>query len=537
MERLTIENFRSFKDKISVDLTEINILTGPNNSGKSNILKFLILFSDYLSSKNHLVLSFNGLNSAKHKIDCYQNAINWSNWKTNKSLKFSYEGGNYILSFEFVPLINRLDGKKLAEIQAGKLYRFEMTSIKDRSRICIINSSKNEYSLLADRSIISELWESINTSKDDLDFEEKLKRYEQSELERIYKIFLKTKPLDKDDPRFKEYVEKIALQAAFLRNNSFRLKKLQEGKKKSLGEGQISISVKVPEDNESKPFTLPSLFHKILNDFFWGDNEEQGGTQTKANLDLDINVITRNLKRFLHVSIVHLNPDRSNQARIHLNSERTSEISRIIFSYKLNPFIKKGLADKFLIKWMKRLTLGNNYRFRNLEGIATAIEVKDRYGWHNLVDKGFGAGQIFSILIRIAEFIEKSPKPFFKGGPEFPSIIAIEEPEANLHPRFQSVLADIFMDAIVNSNVQFIIETHSEYLIRRFQYLVADKRKKLKNTDVKVSYFQDPDLKMTNAGFVYDLEMRPDGILRKDFGPGFFDEATRLTIELLKQQK
>lgn len=539
MEKLKIANFRNIKESVEIDLSNINIITGPNNSGKSNILKLLILFSDYLSSKNHLKLSFHGLNSAKHKIDSYQNAINWSNWEKNKSLKISFEVGNYRISFEFVPNVNRIESKKYQEIQEGKLHQFEMTHIKDRSRICITNSSKNEYTLLADKSIISELWESTDTRKQDQDSVENLKSYEQIQLEIINKILQKTRSLDKNDPEFKKCIEKIAFQAGFLSNVSFRIKKVQENKKKNLDDGQIRLSVKVPDDEESNPFTIPSLFQKILNDYFLGDHVDEGGKRTTANMSLDMNMITRNLKRFLYLSVIHLNPDRSNQARIHLNSERTTEISRIIFSFKQNPFTKKGPADKYLIKWMKYLNLGNNYRFRNLEGIATAVEIKDKYGWHNLVDKGFGTGQIFSILVRIAESIEKYPGSRSSFGTKLalPQIIAIEEPEANLHPKFQSVLADIFMDAIGKANVQFVIETHSEYFIRRLQYLVADKRKKLSNTDIKILYSQEPDPKQPGAELFYDLGMRPDGILKRDFGTGFFDEATRLTVDLLKQQK
>ena len=42
IESISIENFRSFKDKIIIsDLSDINIFIGPNNAGKSNILEAL----------------------------------------------------------------------------------------------------------------------------------------------------------------------------------------------------------------------------------------------------------------------------------------------------------------------------------------------------------------------------------------------------------------------------------------------------------------------------------------------------------------
>ena len=47
-------------------------------------------------------------------------------------------------------------------------------------------------------------------------------------------------------------------------------------------------------------------------------------------------------------------------------------------------------------------------------------------------------------------------------------IVAIEEPESNIHPAFQVVLADLFIiQAKANPDVLFLVETHSEHLMLR----------------------------------------------------------------------
>lgn len=43
-----------------------------------------------------------------------------------------------------------------------------------------------------------------------------------------------------------------------------------------------------------------------------------------------------------------------------------------------------------------------------------------------------------------------------------------------MHPSVQSGLADVFVDAMKNRNVQIIVESHSEHLLRRLQRRVAD---------------------------------------------------------------
>lgn len=56
----------------------------------------------------------------------------------------------------------------------------------------------------------------------------------------------------------------------------------------------------------------------------------------------------------------------------------------------------------------------------------------------------------------------------------------MEQPELHLHPSAQAALADVMIKAITareNSkprNIQLIIETHSEHLLRRFQRRIAE---------------------------------------------------------------
>jgi predicted ATPase len=53
------------------------------------------------------------------------------------------------------------------------------------------------------------------------------------------------------------------------------------------------------------------------------------------------------------------------------------------------------------------------------------------------------------------------------------STVIMEQPEIHLHPLAQTALADLFVEVSQKRNVQFLIETHSENLFRRLQYLIA----------------------------------------------------------------
>lgn len=162
------------------------------------------------------------------------------------------------------------------------------------------------------------------------------------------------------------------------------------------------------------------------------------------------------------------------------------------------------------------------------EGLGILLYVKRKDEAPRLLaDEGYGVTQLVALLLQIANSIlldsKKKPAKY----------ICIEEPEIHLHPAYQSKLADMFVEAYQKYNIHFIIETHSEYLIRKLQVLVADKENKLTPNDVSLNYVdKDENGISTNR----KIEILEDGRLSEPFGPGFFDEATGLSMHLLKMK-
>jgi predicted ATPase len=114
----------------------------------------------------------------------------------------------------------------------------------------------------------------------------------------------------------------------------------------------------------------------------------------------------------------------------------------------------------------------------------------------------------------------------------FPSsILIIEEPESNFHPKLQSKLAEFFIDASSKFNMKFIIETHSEYFIRKLQYWVA--RKIIRSNDIGIYYFPERTTSK-EQNKIRKIHILNDGSLDDDFGPGFFDEATNWQWEMMR---
>lgn len=185
------------------------------------------------------------------------------------------------------------------------------------------------------------------------------------------------------------------------------------------------------------------------------------------------------------------------------------------------------VAIQFVNKWLKAFDIGDKLIITPIKANKTNIGIS--YAILNsgqdiqLKDNGLGIQKIVALLLRIVAANNSST-------------LVLEEPESNLHPAFQSKLAELLAEAYSVFDIRFIVETHSEYFIRKFQYLIANKDFACESNDLSIYYLYHPDKIPAGKKQVERLEIRTDGMLKQDFGIGFFDENARLTIDLLKLQ-
>ena len=78
-----------------------------------------------------------------------------------------------------------------------------------------------------------------------------------------------------------------------------------------------------------------------------------------------------------------------------------------------------------------------------------------------LTDVGFGVSQVLPALVLLYYVPEGST-------------VLMEQPEIHLHPAVQSKLADVMLSVAEARDVQIIVESHSEHLLRRLQRRVAE---------------------------------------------------------------
>jgi predicted ATPase len=128
IERIVIENFKSFGDKVEIKLNKFNVLVGPNNSGKSNFLDALRFLSEIMNEN---------INNALARRGSYKSVV--FNGEENREIGFlinaRVENSNIEYYLKIVWPANlkeeylKLDGKDLIIVKNGKdLWWSDMTN-------------------------------------------------------------------------------------------------------------------------------------------------------------------------------------------------------------------------------------------------------------------------------------------------------------------------------------------------------------------------------------------------------------------------
>lgn len=129
----------------------------------------------------------------------------------------------------------------------------------------------------------------------------------------------------------------------------------------------------------------------------------------------------------------------------------------------------------------------------------------------HLDDVGTGVVQFLPLLIqRAADRAEPPPHPVIE---------IVEEPELHLHPSAHATIADLYIDAARDSNVRFLVETHSENFLLRLRRRVAEKQ--LKAEDLKIYFVEQEEgsayLRKIEVDTLGNIDYWPKGVFSEDF--------------------
>lgn len=212
---------------------------------------------------------------------------------------------------------------------------------------------------------------------------------------------------------------------------------------------------------------------------------------------------------------------RANSQRIYMSGNQDNTFNDFILSFLKINFNKEELL--FVEKWLKEFDIADKFDIEIISGVGSQIFLTKKGEKTNIIDLGYGVTQFLPILLKIIYCNNTGKRR-----------IIIEEPETNLHPKFQSKLADLFIDAYNTFNIQFILETHSEYFIRKLQFLTA--KGEIKTNNSIIYYLSNPDENKREDGEeqISEIHIQSNGRLSKPFGSGFYDEADNLSLDMMK---
>ena len=505
MYKIGFENFRRFIRFQLVEYKGITFLVGRNNAGKSTLVKAILLINDFLKSDDINTFSFGSNSIEDANIVTYGRAKNKKGTENEDIISFYYAVDN----FAFIIKITGLDEKIKADV-----LEFRISDIENGFEFIFTPPTITFQSL-------GEKVEVIYTQNQDL-----------LEAQLEFESYLKQKLQQINEKASIEYISiNSDLNAVKSRIKDLRKTIRQEG----IAPGSFSLEADITKSN------LRDIFQDVIFEFSaeyeMQYHDIQGGKKPKkifesyrAFKDNKVKIeksIDSLLKQINNTNIIYLGATLNKQSALFAIRDKSNPLAQAIHEYKqLGIDLDVGsFSQRFVKKWMSQedgFEIGNDFEIEMHAGEAYEVIINDNGVKTHLADKGMGSIQAMLLILRLASIIYKKAKD------NQDYTIVIEEPELNLHPALQSKLAELFHEVYKDYGIKLIVETHSEYLIRKTQLIV-------KNYEYEVFPNENPftvlyfDIDFTQ----WTMNYREDGKFKNSFRKGFYDESTNLTFDLI----
>lgn len=569
-----LKNFRVFDDQKGIieELSNINLLTGTNNSGKSSILKSLQMLKNSAgANKNPFDLD---LTEQQHLLGDFDNVLyNNSNKNIQILLPFPFLGltkmyaefsfnipeksDGYKAHLRKINIIDKTDNCELFSFAYRKATTAEIDSDNEEYRKKLQqhqekNKEKEQLSEYENFFGLSDYMHPPSHLAGFIDYKiniEKLRNY-LTQLLPFYQAYLKERNKEDFIRKCDARTEKTFFAASIFAN-TFKSSKLEQSwaiflekslKEKPLLKGRQRVS---EEDFDGEDYFIPPYeIEDILNYYL---NKILDNTLEWKNVETNKGVISHCFESSYRELVKKI-------SNIHYLSTVKEENSRIYLGTNSSPFINLlkdysslNIYHGFLNKYLQAFEIGTEIKVdydRKYQTIKVSI-LNQGLPARDLVDFGYGIKQLILILIQISVLAEKnsSQREVYMDYGELgyenyyqQSILLVEEPETNLHPKWQSLLAEMFVEANKAFNIQLIIETHSEYLIRKFQTLTA--AKEIESGSIKIFYLRSTKNNTVGRNQLETTFIEKDGSIDFTiFDGGFFDVNHKLEDSLLNIQR
>lgn len=581
MNKIGFSNFRRFAKFPEIDLGNVTVLVGGNNSGKSTIVKALLLCVDNLRLMKVVDNSSRMVNGSPllfrkpifrfdanmyHdvKVSTFARAIHNKPVDILSSLPYSLELHTIKALPSTITFKFQLDRFYFTFVVAGNRDANEpfgevnSISIEDHSTnlryTADYNGHRMELEILSDNPE-----ESINLSVSLYKEYKKLcksleKANESGDLDEITSLTASTDKLIK---QMRSMVEDNAEDSDSLSDEDV-LARIQDdvilfSRNRAKASYDVPFALSFDKVNETVVENVISNFlhfihvKGVMPEFREGQHpdsyscemsEYKFNEEAKAAMALEEDKMKKSLRALQNLiqslNIYYIPAHAANQKTLYTRVENDYMFQTIhnFFNEKIEP----GTSDYKLVQsWMQRFGIGTDFEIISIDGDAYRVNIKDEFGSKiPLADKGMGSIQLMLLLLKLATIMHQYRRKTAFDDARSVSVI-IEEPEQNLHPKMQSRLADLFHSLSEYEEFNFVIETHSEYLLRRTQVIVAnenyeDEQALKENNKFKVYYLPEDE------NPPYEMHYDTTGAFIEKFGSGFFDAASESDMVIIRKE-
>ena len=536
--KLKINNFALFQEETTFDISPITLLIGGNSSGKSTFLKALdIAHKMKFESEDFNIDSVKDYLTPQtvFKIEVSKNIF----LKLDLILyDFSHIGSGKDVWGEVKPRITYLDEKSreilTIDSMKNKLY--------DRSKLKIsldVNKFKNKLNDFIElKGLSKEEYEHPNLPPDEFYWIKGNKDSKDKARGFVFKMF----NLFEDDFQVDQKLEKLLERKSGLvyTDHMDDIRNIFQDFHHLMFE---FFEIKKENLDEEYMDWLPYSFREVTTSLFRPVSDKKYDRPGKLEII-----------RWDNIGIAK---------RMYLNDDPFKKILDIYLSTEID-YTVGYIQEWFVQKWMDKFFPGDEITY-DIQGLRNRRNQVFAYEFvlsdKDLVEWGTGAYRVISYIYKLAIYIEEQlytsfeyekfkalgenyliqflsdrekevfllrrSKNFYEN-----NLLIIEEPEMNLHPDYQCLLAEMLFEFSRYVETDLVIETHSEYMIRTFQYLRS-----------KEDSFSSKHCNIINFGFgenlgkVKNIKIENDGSLSDSFFSGFMNHSQDLELKLLAQNR
>jgi predicted ATPase len=522
LTKISLKHYKAFEDA-SVEIKPITILLGANSVGKSSIIQLFLMLQQTGKA---------GLKSYKSALKLYGGYVNlgdatnlFRKKDTSKpvSISFNINDSNlrtflntsfldsFIRVFQLLPMIFPLKG--LAELREKPFKnRTEFSNYLEKIINVISKSTlKGDY-----RKEIGMFVRHRNEFPIP-----QLTKDNKGEFIEAYD-FLNDFPKKIKTDNFQVTYELILTESNNLKISNFTVKQEDLLIIEMICGDSFKINSDLIKTNENIDAEIKNLFlveNTIFNSFAQLNNDNLSSVSLKASIIIQIINIFQNeiRKQFSEDSINYVSPLRAHPKRYYmLDKAKVNLTLDTLDGDAITEVLKDNKnVTKNVNQWLNKF--GIEVDVRGFKEVIHHLVVKQNNV--DITDVGFGISQILPVIIQ--GFLSNNG-----------STTIIEQPEIHLHPKMQADLADLFID-IVNNNKgkKLIIETHSEYLLKRLRRRISEGT--ISANQVSICLF-NPQTKESGAN-INNLEIAEKGFF--DWPIDFYGgEILKDTTEFLKNQ-